>query len=96
MLPTTCMNHGGDDGVPFQIHRRGIEVVVRKGGEPYQLWLTDLWKCPACGIEILAGFFGAPLMERGQDGFREYLDRVSYGEVTDSAGRTTTVKGVIG
>jgi len=36
-------------------------------GQPYKLWHGDLWECPACGEQVLAGF-GAPI-EKGHPSF---------------------------
>ena len=30
---------------------------------PFRLWAADLWECPSCGVEIVAGFAKMPLAE---------------------------------
>ena len=39
---------------------------VTEDGQPYKLWSADLWACPACGVEIIAGFARAPLADHDQ------------------------------
>lgn len=50
----------------FRIEKNGVEAIeftpihTKEGKflrlEPYQIFSTDKWKCPGCGIEVLAGF----------------------------------------
>lgn len=43
--------------------------------EPYKLWRADLWKCPGCGFEVVAGFGNRPTAEHFEEGFSEKLTR---------------------
>lgn len=29
----------------------------------YKVWEADLWKCPGCGMEVIAGFADNPIAE---------------------------------
>jgi hypothetical protein len=50
----------------FRIEKNGVEAIeftpthTKEGKflrlQPYQIHSTDKWKCPGCGIEVLAGF----------------------------------------
>jgi hypothetical protein len=43
---------------------------------PYKVWQADTWKCPGCGIEIVAGFGTNPLrQDHYVKDFPEWLDR---------------------
>ena len=33
----------------------------KPGPQPYQIWDSDLWKCPKCGYEVIFGFGNDPL-----------------------------------
>ncbi len=44
----------------FKIEKNGISAVEMVQGRPYELSDADKWKCPGCGMEILAGFGEAP------------------------------------
>lgn len=41
------------------------EVIVEElaGKRSYRIWEADLWKCPKCGTEIIAGFGLEPIAE---------------------------------
>lgn len=47
---------------------------VFEDGRTYQLWDSDLWKCPECGYEILEGFGRGCLAEHYQDNFKSFLE----------------------
>ena len=40
---------------------RVLEMV--SAGRPYQLWSVDEFKCPTCGMRVLAGYGRAPMAE---------------------------------
>ena len=46
------------DGVEFRVIKN--EVVL---AQPDALWYGDLWKCPTCGIEVVAGIGQEPFFE---------------------------------
>lgn len=52
----------------FRLKKSGVtleEGMPRAGGEwgPYKLWMADLYECPECGAQIIAGF-GTPYNRR--------------------------------
>jgi len=59
----------------FRIEKNGVDAIeftpVHKMTgeflqmEPYQVHSTDKWKCPGCGIEVLAGFGQNPWAKEG-------------------------------
>jgi hypothetical protein len=54
------------------------------------LWHADLWKCPICGTEIIAGYGFKPLAEEWQpkyDAFKNQTERL-YTAATDPVGAT--------
>ncbi len=40
---------------------------------PYKLWGADIYKCPACGVEIVGAFSAKPIMEHFEPGVEEYI-----------------------
>ncbi len=38
-------------------------VVETASFGPYKVWDADTWKCPGCGVEIVAGFADRPLRQ---------------------------------
>lgn len=53
---------------------RATEMMDKEKTKPYKVWDTDKWKCPQCGIEILAGFGQNPLSEHYRDDFEELTE----------------------
>ena len=51
------------DGVEFRVIKN--EVVL---AQPNALWYADLWKCPACGTEVVAGVGQEPFFEAWREG----------------------------
>lgn len=41
----------------------GTTVIETASFGPYKVWTADTWKCPGCGVEIVAGFANMPLRE---------------------------------
>ena len=55
----------------------GVIETMNFGVDPYKLWRADLWECPGCSMEVVAGFSGqgiTPLAEHFQNGFAEELE----------------------
>ena len=47
--------------------KNGVTVEERlEDGRPYKLWDADLWSCPECGNEVIAGFGAQPIVEHYQ------------------------------
>lgn len=64
--------------VELQIEKNGVNVVemFSKPPQPYKIWSADLWKCPKCDNEIVAGFGMQPISEHFRDDFSGILERV--------------------
>lgn len=42
---------------------------------PYKVWNADTWKCPGCGVEIVAGFPEQPIrQDHYKADFKPWLD----------------------
>jgi len=52
--------------VELKPEHNGVKVVelFQRNEAIYKIWDADKWRCPKCGIEIVAGFGAQPLMER--------------------------------
>lgn len=64
-----------------------VELVIKKYGvitveyfsdppQPYRLMGSDLFSCPKCGIEIVAGFAQEPIAEHYEEKFNSVLDNI--------------------
>jgi hypothetical protein len=49
---------------------------LTENGWPYKLWDADLWACPECGAEIIAGFGNGPIAEHYQRDYAEQRARL--------------------
>lgn len=47
----------------MQPERNGVGCLDMADFGPCQVWDSDLWKCPKCGVEVLAGFGQGPVAE---------------------------------
>ena len=57
-------------------------VVETASFGPYKVWSADLWKCPGCGFEIVAGFANIPIrQDHYMPDFPEWLEKeITYHE----------------
>lgn len=53
-----------------------VEELLEDGG-PCKLWDADLFECPECGVEIIAGFAQGPLAEHYQPTYAAQRDRLA-------------------
>jgi hypothetical protein len=54
-----------------------VIVVETASFGPYKVWSADLWKCPGCGYEIVAGFADVPIrQDHYMPDFPEWLEKV--------------------
>ena len=44
-------------------------------GKPYKIWCADLWECPDCGHQIIAGYGKTHISEHYQPDFAECLEK---------------------
>ena len=49
-------------------------VVEMANFGPYKLWNADIWACPGCGFEVVAGFAQKPFAEYFEQGFLGALE----------------------
>lgn len=62
--------------VKLKPERNGVHVVETFGRDsavPYKLWAADLYKCPDCGLEIVAGFGANNYAEHFESDFPRLL-----------------------
>ena len=50
---------------------------LMEDGNPYRLWDADLYECPECGVEIIAGFAQEPFAEHYQPSYAEQRKRLA-------------------
>lgn len=50
-----------------------VNVIETANFGPAAVWRADIWECPICGHEVLAGFGPRPVAEHYEDGFDEAL-----------------------
>lgn len=56
------------DKLHYRIKKTGIHVVLcDTDGEPEELWYADLWECPTCKHNLLAGFAKVPYRTKKTD-----------------------------
>jgi len=55
-----------------QLKCKKNEVIVEESADncSYRIWEADLWKCPKCGTEIIAGFGSEPMAEHFEKDYR--------------------------
>ena len=56
MVCVTCQ-------VELRCETNGTTVIETASFGPYKVWDADTWKCPKCGVEIIAGFGNKPIRE---------------------------------
>jgi predicted RNA-binding Zn-ribbon protein involved in translation (DUF1610 family) len=49
--------------VELKPETNGTTVIEYASFGPYKVWDADTWKCPGCGVEIVAGFPDQPLRQ---------------------------------
>jgi len=47
----------------FRPETNSTVVVETASFGPYKVWHADTWKCPGCGVEVVAGFARQPIRE---------------------------------
>ena len=55
--------------------KNGVGYLEMASFGPVQVWDSDMWKCPECGIEVLTGFGLGPVAMH----FHEHFDRAVAG-----------------
>ena len=54
----------------------GAVVIETASFGPYKVWNADVWICPNCGHETVAGFGNGPMIEHFEDGFADVLEKM--------------------
>lgn len=47
-------------------------------GEPYRIWMAELYKCLICGTEIITGFGRIPIANHPEPNYTEEQKRVTH------------------
>jgi len=59
--------------------KNGVMVEEHRGqNEPYKIWNADLWKCPKCGFELIAGFGSRPIVEHFHEAYKDFQKKVTH------------------
>lgn len=64
--------------VEFKCEKNGVKVaeMFNKNQAVYKVWNADKWKCPMCGMEVVAGFANQPMMEHFEGDINKFLTEV--------------------
>lgn len=62
--------------IEYRLEVSGVLAVTmfQKPPEPYEIYSTDLWRCPVCGHEMLKGFGERPIVQHWEQDFDEILN----------------------
>jgi ribosomal protein L37AE/L43A len=52
----------------------GIGVLDLADFGPCEVWDSDLWKCPSCGVEVIGGFGQGPVARHFESSFQLVVD----------------------
>ena len=71
MICTKCQ-------VGFRPEKNGVFVaeMFEDNQKIYAVWHADLWKCPVCGIEVVAGFGNNPIKEHYQGDLESMIAKI--------------------
>jgi hypothetical protein len=62
--------------VELKPSENGVYVVEMASFGPYKIWNADVWICPKCKHEVVAGFGYDALAEHYQDKFVKLLEKI--------------------
>jgi hypothetical protein len=64
----------------MKVRKSGVLVLetLEDGVTPYKIWNGDLFECPECGEQMVAGFASQPVSEHFMGDFDTWLRRVNY------------------
>ena len=61
--------------VEMRPETNGVGVLDMAEFGPVSLWDADLWKCPSCGHQIVAGFGDSPISRHGEGkSFEDHIE----------------------
>lgn len=55
-----------------------VKELFQHNSAVYCIWAADLWKCPICGLEVVAGFGEKPIVEHYEPHFQRVLDQIDF------------------
>jgi predicted RNA-binding Zn-ribbon protein involved in translation (DUF1610 family) len=63
--------------VELKPETNGVRVaeMFNHNTQVYKVWSADKWKCPICGVEVVAGFGNYPLMEHFEGDIDIFLQK---------------------
>lgn len=61
-------------GTEMRPKKNGVYVIEMAEFGPYKVWLSDLWECPKCGHQVIAGFGIEPVAEHFEEKFAKALE----------------------
>jgi hypothetical protein len=61
--------------------KNDVGVLDVANGRQIQLWCGDLWKCPGCGVEVVAGIACQPAIENWMPGFAKVVEDYRVGSL---------------
>ena len=55
--------------VEFRPETNGVHIfeMMNNNTKIYKIWQADKWRCPECGVEVVAGFAQHPTREQFDD-----------------------------
>ena len=64
--------------VELKPEHNGVKVaeLFQRNEAIYKVWTADKWKCPICGVEIVAVFGAQPLMEHYEGDINAFLEEL--------------------
>lgn len=72
-----CPNCGSGEkvrGREMSPKKNGVYVIEMADFGPYKVWMADLWECPRCAYQVIAGFPPVTLAEHYEDSFAKHLE----------------------
>lgn len=65
-------------------HKTGAYLVelFQENKQIYKIWQCDIWKCPICGVEVVAGLAQNPTMEHFSGDCDGFLHKLRVSQMT--------------
>ncbi len=60
----------------YRIKKNGIEAIMMLNGVENEIWSADLWECPKCKRQLIAGFAKVPHHASFSPDFQQELERI--------------------
>lgn len=63
----------------FRPRKNDIRVLETYGDDkPYKVWCADLWECPDCGTQLIAGYGSSAISVKHESDFQFFLNQVTH------------------